>query len=345
MPNPLRLDPTKTATLRRAFMRAVSRRVTELKRRIRQVVDIEDGFGLRSRSLVVSSATTANTRFVFESTPERLEAFRVWLQEQYDDLLLGNPDTPEDEWWYAYIQEGYRKGAVRAFEQVRGYERVFGRGGIALERDEFLATAFFEPVSVESLQLLASRVLSGIQGITDATTNDVMRELTDGFVQGLGPREIARNIASRVDSITLARANTLARTEVIRAHAEGSLIHLQQLGVDKVGVMVEWSTAGDNLVCPLCADLQGVVLTIKEARGLIPRHPNCRCAFIPANLGEDRPQVRGQQAIERRIRQSIMKELPAQVMLSYRERRRRSRWAGADVIIDPQRPVSPVESP
>jgi len=33
--------------------------------------------------------------------------------------------------------------------------------------------------------------------------------------------------------------------------------------------------------CELCAPLDRKVFTIEQARGMIPRHPNCRCSFIP----------------------------------------------------------------
>ncbi len=61
---------------------------------------------------------------------------------------------------------------------------------------------------------------------------------------------------------------------------------MERLGVTKVGVMVEWNVSG-VATCELCADMAGAVMTTQESRGMIPRHPNCACAFIPANVGED----------------------------------------------------------
>jgi hypothetical protein len=47
--------------------------------------------------------------------------------------------------------------------------------------------------------------------------------------------------------------------------------------------LVEVLTAGDDDVCPICeAIAENNPYTIAEARGLIPAHPNCRCAFVPA---------------------------------------------------------------
>lgn len=49
-------------------------------------------------------------------------------------------------------------------------------------------------------------------------------------------------------------------------------------------VEVEVETAGDDRVCPECEDIAADgPYTINAARSLIPAHPRCRCAFIPAD--------------------------------------------------------------
>src|SRR5690606_33704519 len=102
-------------------------------------------------------------------------------------------------------------------------------------------------------------------------------------------REIARELNRQID-VGAKRAATIARTEIVRAHNEGALDALEELGVDEIGVMVEWSTAGDNRVCPLCRPLEGVILKTKEAHGMFPRHPNAVFAgstFVPYGKCEE----------------------------------------------------------
>lgn len=97
----------------------------------------------------------------------------------------------------------------------------------------------------------------------------------------------------------------------IRAFNEGALDGLENLGATKIGVMVEWSTSGMGLTklgnpspCPKCKELAGIVLTVEEARGLLPRHPNCMCSFIPANVGEKTDK---QVHDAKRIREAVMR--------------------------------------
>lgn len=153
--------------------------------------------------------------------------------------------------------------------------------------------------------MLAGRAFDELEGVTEQMATRMSRVLVDGLVQGKGPRDVARDLAREID-IGRGRAEVIARTELIRAHAEGQLEALDQLGVEEVGVAVEWVTAGDDRVCELCEPLEGVVMKLDEARGMLPRHPNCRCAWVPANVGGDRSSTKhGAGAIRSAVRDSI----------------------------------------
>jgi len=233
------------------------------------------------KSRVVPLSVTTNARFQFLTTEEKIKSFRTWLGLQMTDLfMLG--DTAEnfpDAFWHRYIRDGYEKGAGRAFDDANVQKRKLFTdlplAGFSGTREEFLRASFAHPVSLEKLKLLAGRVFTELQGITSGMDVLLTRTLTDGLVQGKSPHTLARDILKDVAGIEKKRAKVLARTEVIRAHAEGQLDVLGRLGVEQVGAMVEWSTAGDGRVCPKCRPLDGIVLTLREARGLLPRHPNC----------------------------------------------------------------------
>ena len=126
--------------------------------------------------------------------------------------------------------------------------------------------------------------------------------------------------------------DSLYTGNTIRAFNEGALDGLQNLGATQIGVMVEWSVSGlgttrkGNLSpCKKCAPLSGIVLTVDEARGLLPRHPNCLCSLIPSNVGE---KTTGQIRDAERIRAAIA-----------RSARGDSRWVGASKSISSRRPA------
>jgi hypothetical protein len=52
--------------------------------------------------------------------------------------------------------------------------------------------------------------------------------------------------------------------------------------------LVQVVTAGDDLVCQQCQDIEDDnPYRIQEALGLIPAHPNCRCAWVPWDEDDD----------------------------------------------------------
>lgn len=232
-----------------------------------------------SRTLASNAVTNAQT-FRFASTPAKLAAFREWLARQMKlQGLLFEHGTAEDEWWRRYIDETYKKGRGRAFEDVMR-KRI--KPGLTKERldwykgskEDFLRSSFNRPAAIEKVKVIAGRTYESLKGFTDEMAMKTRRILTDGMIDGEHPKVLAKKLAEQLD-ISESRAETIARSETIHAHAEGQLDSMEALGVTEVGVSVEWSTARDDAVCPKCQPLEGIVLKVEEAHGLLPRHPNC----------------------------------------------------------------------
>lgn len=351
-PNPLKRDPSRTKTLRDRFQRELRKRFRILKRRIRELLVEEDALGLRGKTREQRAAFAFDSsemfqqnhlienayrggRWRFMMSRGVLDMFLNWLQGQFKELIA--PEGEGGSFLDDYIEEGFRRGMERAFDDTRRSQRVleeikksaeefakkdFYAGG----KREFLRSSFGRRIAKSKVSILAERTLTDLKGITESSARRMQHILLDGLVEGQHPRKIARDMSKALD-IDRKRAETIARTEIIRTHAEGQLQALEDMGVDEIGVMVEWATAGDNRVCPLCEELEGVVLKVKEAHNLLPRHPNCRCAYIPANVSEEgtKQQVVEKLKIESAIESSIKKEGKEPSETS---------WAGADVRID-----------
>jgi len=223
--------------------------------------------------------------FQFMSTPQQLEAFKRWLSSHVQGYLT------DEEMWQKYAEAGFRKGAGRAFDDTRASVRARVSRDEELahyhgSREEFLRTSFGQPEAVEKIQLLASRSFDDLTNVTTDMSTRMSRTLVDGLTQGKGAGEIAKDLGEDVD-IAEGRAQTIARTEIIRAHAEGQLLAFEKLGVQELGVQAEWSTAGDDRVCEECGSMEGTVVQLEDAKGLIPMHPNCRCTWIPSTTSEE----------------------------------------------------------
>ena len=331
---PLHFDPTRTLTLRNAFSRAFAGRFRRLGAELSKLLVEEDAFGLKKRSFrtqvltdeALGSLFASNTRWSFLDNPEKLKEFTEWLSEEVDRLIV-----PEDDrYWEDFITQGWIRGHSRAYEQVasvRGrsvFEAAFG--GL---KQQFLTTTLGRPETIEKVQILITGAKASITGMAEDLKNQVVRELAEGLTQGDNPKTIARRLNTRLN-ISKRRSKAIAQTNIIRAHAEGQLNSMEALGVEEVSAAVEWSTAGDNRVCPLCSPLSGVVRSIQKAKGLIPRHVNCRCTWIPANVGESqKTQLRSQAEIRRAFDASVGAERPKREKRTIAEQKLRSTWRGA----------------
>lgn len=295
-------DPTATRTLReREFRPALTNRFRALKGAIRATAGYEgDFFDLRSTAVAEASRSDATRELLaaaddvdpadesdYEAKRERgaVPAFMAWLREQLDQgvLEVATAESVRDGGHYTgrYI----RAAAERGFDDAG---RRLVRAGVDVEGldatlDEALDATFDLPVAQRQLRELYTRTYRDLQGITRDVEDAIREELTQGLVEGVTPREMARRLNNRVDAIGITRAERLARTEVIRSYNEEALTRYANAGVETVTAEVEFLTAGDADVCPLCRSLGGQEYSIADAQGVIPgeTHPQCRCTWIP----------------------------------------------------------------
>lgn len=303
--NTIRTDPTRTAMLRRQFLADVARRFAALRKAIWDLVVTEDAFGLAAAAArpplpppagpaatqhaipldrvlnarVALGPTwadvgrlTYNTRWQFETDKGKLDKYREWLKEKTDaGILAVDPANAAQPWTQPYIHSAYKKGMLRSYSDVmRGAPIPHVEGG----REAFMRMAFDSPVAQGKLELLGTRAFSQLQGVTAQMDQEMSRILAQGLADGRGAADLARELQKNVTTLEKKRARAIARSEVVHAHAEGQLDSFEAMNIEEVGVMAEWSTAADSEVCEECAPLEGVVLTISEARGMLPRHPN-----------------------------------------------------------------------
>lgn len=269
-----KIDPTRTRTLRERFMRDANKRFRKVRGRIRDKVVEDDGFGLKAN----------RGDFEFARSSEKIAAFMDWLEGVQREEVLGvMQGTPirragAEAWTSTYVQSAYAAGVRQAANRMKG------KG--ADVSDRWIDASFNRPIHADRLGVADTRAFTELRGITEAMDQQISRELAQGLGEGLNPLDIARRINDRVEKIGATRAKTLARTEVINAHAEATLNSYEEAGVEGVEVLAEFTTAGDSRVCPICEDLERRVAadggwSLDRARGVIPVHPNCRCVWTP----------------------------------------------------------------
>lgn len=294
----LNYDPTRTLRLRKSFAADATRRFNKLKRDIRISIIDRDCFGIQPE--VIALAATPYKAFDFARTSDKIEGFMRWLVEQEEAGILEIIRRPgtirgiEEAWTDVYIQSAYAKGLVRGRTELR-------KQGLDIPEAENVGgvrALMNQPFHADRVGVLYTRVFEDLKTVTQFMNGQIRRRITEGLTTGLAqgmaegknPRQIARelvkNVNDRVDKIGITRARLIARTEVIRAHHVANIAEYERaqelFDVEvEVEIKAEWATAGFN-VCPICIDLEaGSPYKLHEIRGMIPAHPNCRCAALP----------------------------------------------------------------
>lgn len=212
--------------------------------------------------------------------------------------------------WFPYAQLAFNTGVKRSFTEARR-TLVAAGGNIEGSQAEFLR--LMEATTTQGSQALSERIHSELSNTASDLATRIKRVLADGKAATYSQQRIRKLIKQEIDK-KFNDAIRIIQTEITRSHAEGQLSAFSKLGVQRVGVLVEWtnpnrgvSAKGNPSPCNLCKPLLGTTYTLKEAKGLIPRHPNCMCSFTLVGV-RTLAQVRQKRDIQRAIARSLKAE-------------------------------------
>lgn len=273
-----KFDPTRTIGLRDRF----SKQMKKSCRALAADLSIE----IKNSSLFVYS--DLETYGVLESVK------RLFSQvKNYITYYFYGHETIPTLWGDRYITEAYQKGVFRARQELRnaGYKvpSIESTGGIL--------TSLNETRHITQLGLVRNQTLLDLQNLSNVLETTVTKIINQGLIS----KESADVVASKVVKVITGvgevelpkelgkfvaieyRAATLARTNVVRTHHLAMVKEFEKWEITDVFLMAEFVTAGDDKVCPVCAELQGVH-RLEDTIDMIPVHPNCRCVILPIKL-------------------------------------------------------------
>lgn len=247
----------------------------------REAIEIEDRFARALERLF---------REIKDALAGGLPALRGETRKQLDDLevLLGLIDKDK----IARLVEGFtleaaRKGLAlsarrnglkdveepsRALQEKLRSNALAVAANISESLKAGLRQALIEGVAAnETIPQLMRRVEAQLDAAATVPVKPVL-DAEGNVLRAGGTRRIDRATASEI----------IARTEANRAYNEGNLDALGQAGVEQV----QWLLASD--ACPQCAaeaevapgEKLGRIMSLDEASGVIPAHPQCRCTWV-----------------------------------------------------------------
>lgn len=276
-------NPAKNDLIIADWLRRIDIRYGRLKTRITKLVKDQNVFGLKK-----GAVTNAALDFSRGSDPVRIDRFMTWLRKQEKsgaiDIL---PAIHRKGYWTEpLIRQNFIKGGNVASNEVRALTRgtsigtnfsipVIGRTGKSVN------ALMAQPQSIARIRMIQTRTLNGVRGITQTMNNQIFDVIGQGFLDGISPTQMARNIVDRVDKIGITRARLIARTESTEAYGEGALAEFQNVsGIIGETVLSQWWATLDSRVRRSHFDRHGKIFTDEQMRILLGE-PNCRCSPLP----------------------------------------------------------------
>lgn len=261
-------DPTKTKGLRHQYEKELEKRFRRVMKSILSQIGKKNEFGL-----------VVNKKYAFATDQAKVAAFQSWFEKAINKALFGNDlsrdfDRAAEKFWgNSFANIAYRRGLLKAVADIK-------RSGGKVS-DAYIKDAMSQGFHADTLKRLYQRQFDDLRGITNSMSKKIGEALADGLAKGKGPMELARIINDRVEKIGITRARLMARTEIISAFDEASLNVFDQAGIIGIELEPELLTAGDDRVCDICEEAARQAYTVETARGVLPLHPNCRCAWAP----------------------------------------------------------------
>jgi len=300
-------DPTRSAGLRRHGRGIVNRKVFELHRGLREGLQDYDVAGLRTE-------TPAFLAFI-ETQSNRLARSEMLVAKLIEQALTSPPD-----WLRVLIARAVQRGVDQVGQELRVAVEELDASevmeflansaaieiiGIAGETERRVLRQVAHALEGQrSPDALMRDVRGTLEKITKLrllllVNTQVVRAVNDGKLFGYRANGIRKvgidpewlptrhfhdrdtrkaRVRKRVKSNRERRSAMFAAKQQAKREAAERRLE-EALASGEVGIL----TAGDDKVCEACQDIaEDGPYDLDEARGLIPAHPNCRCAFIPA---------------------------------------------------------------
>ena len=270
------LDPTRTLTLRRKAVGQVNRRFTAIQKVITE--------SLVTNQVLANAEAATRRRFEYLAHADKQEEFMAWLNEQVQAEIFETQqrrvmlqDEPpvnrhREFWLVAFIGAGYDSGVKAARHK---FSKVFLDAGLDA------SSVYANPAHIERAEVLFSRVYRQLDGVTGAMEGQMATILSDGMIQGKNPYTVAKSLNERVDKIGKVRARLIARTEIVNAHQQASIVEGEELS-RMLGeeVKYQWHTALDGRERPSHRARHRKIYTKEQVAALVGE-PNCRCSVSP----------------------------------------------------------------
>jgi HK97 family phage portal protein len=167
----------------------------------------------------------------------------------------------------------------------------------------------FDPSFVANQAARAARTMTTkLVKLINGSTQQAVLNATATVLEtpGMGLKDLFRILTPAFGAY---RAELIAVTETTRALSQGVMMVQDELAEAGIPMRRVWTTANDELVCPICGVLNGVpeIDFQGEYPDGSPAHPNCRCEIVLSSMSDQ--YHRGQATRLAKQREQMLQEI------------------------------------
>lgn len=305
-------DPTGTYRIQQRYAERLRARWADVKGAVRRRIVKKDRYGFTDSTVADEVAIAVFIAWLLNKAKNTVlsvvslvrnpfirAGYQTGVRNALRELLaapgfdVSESEVPE----VARLADGGETARESARKAVGGPTGVTGPAGGAGDRSEH--SERLNALIRQSYRKIRDNVMKTVQSVRSYLTERSLA--TDG---GLSNRsDIAETVNTRIDKVGRTGVSRIAATDVVAAHSAGVIQTVKRSALRSVTVRVEWVTAGDSHVCPICRALEGTKYRVDSIRSetfryeagpdeppslsgvypvVPPIHPRCRCALIPA---------------------------------------------------------------
>lgn len=265
-------DPTGTDAKERQAMKEFARRIDLCTRAYLGVLD----------QIEFTTVTTNAIRYEFRTLPAILSQLLETTANLIDTIL--GADRVRNWFTVGYVLPAYEKGAAQAWRNLGVQSAEY-----AATRPTLQSLLLSEPYQAR-IGLISAREFELMKGLSASVKSTMSQQLTAGLVQGIGPREISKNLQTQA-GIEKRRANMIARTEINQALRTARLDETQDAAQRlQIQVKVLHISALSPTTRPTHAARSGHLFTVQEERDWYAEDANainCKCTTSEALVDDN----------------------------------------------------------
>jgi len=253
---------------------------------------------------------STNIKYEYQIDVTRFQNINSFIQNLlYDELLDNQNGLLTQRWWLnANLAQAYEDGTSDILLSSKRIATVESVGPELSREMRFikLEQTIFSRGFQTRVGLVQARTFELMKGLSDSTRTDLSNTLARGMIDGIGIRELSKNITDRV-KVSLSRGQRIARTEILNAYRTAGGVETDELNEDvyddsEWGMQSLWFSALSPTTRRTHASRHGMIYTTDEVREFYAKNSNainCLCSQSTVLVNKRTGEVLQQDLLDR----------------------------------------------